>query len=277
MKEFLARAKEYFLYRWEHPVQNTASSDQLELLKMLGISSFGRVVMVRNWESGDHYEMKILNKQKVVKVKQVKHVLNKKCVLNEKCILQAINFPFLVKLHFSFRDNSNLYLVMEYVPGGEIFSHLWHVGRFREPHACFYATQIILAFQYLHSLKFVHRDLKPENLLIDHQGYLQVTDYSFAKRVRSCMQRLKQGLGLVGLGVLIYEMAVGFPSFNANQRIQMFQNIVSGKLQFPSLISSDLKDLLWSLLQVDLTKRLGASGTGSATSSTTSGSPHATG
>ncbi|KAK2119557.1 hypothetical protein P7K49_000943 [Saguinus oedipus] len=264
-KEFLARAKEDFLYRWEHPVQNTASSDQFELLKMLGADSFGWVVLVRHGESGGHYAMKILNKQKVVKLKQVEQVLN------EKHILQAIDFPFLVKLQFSFRDNSNLYLVMEYVPGGEMFSHLRRVGRFREPHACFYAAQIVLAFQYLHSLDFIHCDLKPENLLIDEQGYLRVTDFSFAKRVRGRTWTLcgtpeylapeiilNKGYKAVdwwALGVLTYEMAVGFPPFHDDQAVQIYQKIVSGKVQFPSHVSSDLKDLLRNLLQVDLSKR----------------------
>ncbi|XP_012310238.2 cAMP-dependent protein kinase catalytic subunit gamma [Aotus nancymaae] len=262
VEEFLARAKEDFLYRWERPVLNTASLDQFELLKTLGAGSFGRAVLVRPRESGGHCAMKILNKEKAVKLKQVEHVLN------EKRILQAIDFPFLVKLQFSFRDNSNLYLVMEYVSSGEMFSHLRRVGRFGEPRACFYAVQ------YLHSLDLFHRDLKPENLLIHQQGYLQVTDFGFAKRVRGRAWTLcgtpeylapeiilskgyNKAVDWWALGVLTYEMAVGFPPFYADQPIQIYEKIVSGKMRFPSHVSSDLKDLLRSLLQVDLTKRFG--------------------
>nr|XP_012329342.1 cAMP-dependent protein kinase catalytic subunit gamma-like [Aotus nancymaae] len=267
VKEVLVRAKDDYLYRWEHPVQNTASADQFELLKALGTGSFGWVVLVRHRESGGHYAVKILNKQKVVKLKHVEHVLN------EKRILQAIDFPFFVKLHFSFRDNSNMYLVMEYVPGGEMFSHLQRIGRFRELHGCFYAAQIVLAFQYLHSLNLIHCDLKPENLLIDQQGYLQVTDFGFAKHMRGSTWTLcgtpeylapeiilskgyNKAVDWWALEeVLTYEMAVGFPPFYADQRIHIYQ--ISGKVRFPSHVSSDLKDLLWSLLQVDLTKRFG--------------------
>ncbi|XP_010778079.1 cAMP-dependent protein kinase catalytic subunit beta-like, partial [Notothenia coriiceps] len=97
VKEFLVKAKEDFLKKWEIPAQNTAGLEQFERLKTLGTGSFGRVMLVKHKETEQHYAMKILNKQKVVKLKQIEHTLN------EKRILQAVSFPFLVRLEYSFK------------------------------------------------------------------------------------------------------------------------------------------------------------------------------
>ena len=188
---FLEQAKKDFEDKWTNPPKNTATLDDFDRVKTLGTGSFGRVMLVQHKQNKNYYAMKILDKQKVVKLKQVEHTLN------EKRILCSIKFPFLVNLEYSFKDNSNLYMVLEYISGGEMFSHLRRIGRFKfvfisvlffffvflllnyytptlpdnhhsllwilikwffntnsEGHSRFYAAQIVLAFEYV-SEKFL--------------------------------------------------------------------------------------------------------------------------
>ncbi len=179
--EILRKEKKYFDAKMNgvKATNITGKLEQFEMKKTLGKGSFGKVILVKHKENGKLYAMKLLEKSSVVKSKQVEHTLN------EKKILSAIGFPFLTSYFCSFKDNANLYIVLEFVAGGEMFKQLVRVNRFSENLCRFYCAQVVLAIEYLHSLDVIHRDLKPENTLIAHDGYIKLTDFGFAKQVKT--------------------------------------------------------------------------------------------
>lgn len=113
----------------------------------------------------------------VIRLKQVEHIKD------EVRILGKVYHPFIVNMLGLLQDDRRMYMLLEYVPGGELFSHLRREGKFSESAARFYASEIALAFEYLHTFNIVYRDLKPENLLLTAKGHVKVTDFGFAKVV----------------------------------------------------------------------------------------------
>jgi protein kinase A len=147
------------------------------MLRTLGTGSFGRVHLVQSYVNSRYYAIKVLKKTEVVRLKQIEHTNN------EKHILESVAHPFLVNMWGTFQDNVNLFMVMDYIPGGELFSVLRRSQRFPDHVAKFYAAEVILAIEYMHSKNVIYRDLKPENLLLDNQGHIKITDFGFAKHV----------------------------------------------------------------------------------------------
>lgn len=102
---------------------------------------------------------------------------------DEKRILESIDFPFVVRLEYFYQDHSFLYFVMPFLCGGDVFTHIKRHGPMDENKARFYASEVILAVEYLHRLDLVHRDIKPENILIDANGHAQLADFGFCKHI----------------------------------------------------------------------------------------------
>lgn len=175
---YLKRSKKQFDGKWSSEFKSNATLADFVTIKTLGTGSFGRVMLVKHKKKGDKmYAMKIMEKSHVVKTKQVEHTHS------EIRILDAMNFEFLVHMEFYFKDNVYLFLVMPFINGGEMFTHLRQQRRFDETLTKFYAAQVILAFEYIHYLGMVYRDLKPENILLDKDGFLKITDYGFCKKI----------------------------------------------------------------------------------------------
>ena len=153
--------------------------NDFDLKATVGTGTFGRVRVVKIKGATDRspLALKILKKIEIIRLKQVEHVKA------EKQILEMIANPFIVGLLQTFHDEKRVFMLMEYVNGGELFSYLRREGRLPNDHARFYSGEVALAFQYLHSMNIVYRDLKPENLLIDCHGHMKITDFGFAKIV----------------------------------------------------------------------------------------------
>jgi protein kinase A len=117
--------------------------------------------------------------QSVIRLKQVEHVRN------ERNVLSAVaGHPFITTLVTSFQDHDSLYMLLDYCPGGEVFSYLRRARRFNEATAKFYASEIVLILEFLHEkMGVAYRDLKPENILIDAEGHLKLVDFGFAKKI----------------------------------------------------------------------------------------------
>jgi protein kinase A len=245
------------------------SLGDFEMLRTLGTGSFGRVHLVQSKHNQRFYAVKVLKKQQVVKMKQVEHTND------ERKMLQEVKHPFLITLWGTFQDSKNLYMVMDFVEGGELFSLLRKSQRFPNPVAKFYAAEVTLALEYLHSKHIIYRDLKPENLLLDRHGHLKITDFGFAKKVPDITWTLcgtpdylapevvsskgyNKSVDWWSLGILIFEMLCGFtPFWDGGSPMKIYENILKGRVKYPPYIHPDAQDLLQRLITADLTKRLG--------------------
>eukprot|EP00439_Symbiodinium_sp_Y106_P070075 s2721_g12.t1 len=244
------------------------SVSDFSLGKTLGTGAFGRVRFVTHKSSGRHYALKTLKKAAIIKMKQVDHIMS------EKQILAKLQHPFIVNMFGSFHDPRYIYMVLEYIVGGEFFTHLRKAGRFDNEQSLFYAAQITCIFEYCHELNIVYRDLKPENILINADGYVKLTDFGFAKVIEHRTYTLcgtpeyiapevllNKGHGKPvdwwTLGILIYEMIVGYPPFVDEDPMGIYQKILAGKITFPKIFHKEAKSLVKKLLTPDLGKRFG--------------------
>jgi len=249
------------------------TKDDFELLTVIGKGSFGKVMQVRKKDDGKIYAMKVLRKDTIVARKQVAHTKA------EKNILMKIQHPFIVNLNYAFQTKDKLYMILDYINGGELFFHLKKEGRFAESRVKLYTAEIVCALAHLHSLDIVYRDLKPENILLDSEGHICITDFGLSKKLEAdggthtfcgtpeylAPEVLKgHGHGIAvdwwSLGTLLYEMMTGLPPFYAQNVNVMYQKILSGELRFPNYISEEAKSLLEGLLTRDPAERLGTKG-----------------
>lgn len=250
--------------------------DDFDLLEVIGIGSFGKVMLVRKKDSGRLYAMKILKKLQIVKRDEVDHTKS------ERVILANNRNPFLVGLKYSFQSTEKIYLVLDYIRGGELFYHLQNEVRFDEDRAKFYAAQLLLALEHLHHNDVIYRDLKPENILVDYNGYIALTDFGLCKEdikhdgktgtfcgtpeymAPEVLRKEGYGPGVDWwtLGILLYEMIAGIPPYYDENTNQMYHNILHKDLEFPEGVTKNARTLIESLLRRTPSERLGSGARG---------------
>ncbi|TKR93250.1 hypothetical protein L596_007744 [Steinernema carpocapsae] len=254
-------------------VEEPPSASSFDLLKMLGQGSFGKVFLVRKnlgLDGGNLYAMKVLTKSTL----KVRDRLRSKM---ERNILARIRHPFIVGLHYAFQTDDKLYLILEFLQGGDLFTLLAKDGAFPEPKVRFYLAELSLALNHLHSLAIVYRDLKPENILLGINGHVKITDFGLCKEGVSDVDLTFSFCGTVeymapevvnrrghstaadwwSLGVLMYEMLTGNLPFHGENRRETMTQILRAKLAMPNFLSAEAQSLLRALFKRNPANRLG--------------------
>ena len=256
----------------ENPILNnsTIGFNSFVIEDCLGAGSFGKVFKVRMKSNGQIYAMKVINKKFLMKNNQLKYAIT------ECNVLKQATSPFILTLYYSFQTPENLYMIIDYCPGGDLNFHIVQ-NLFEEDEARFYIAELILGIEHLHGLDIIYRDLKPENILIYQDNHIKLADFGLAKEGVSDQQSTKSFVGspaylapeilsrrgagksadIYGIGAVLYEMVCGTPPFFSNNINILYKNISQSKLMLHDYFSDELKDLLTQLLCRDPYKRIG--------------------
>lgn len=243
----------------------TISPEDFEILEIVGKGNFSKVSKVRYLVDKEIYAMKSCKKSKLKENKQKEHSTN------ERRILGSISHPFIVNLKFAFQSETKLYLIMEYLSGGELFFHMKKTKYFSEKTAIFYLAQIVCALDFLHENGIIYRDIKPENLVLDKNGYIKLTDFGLSKEniIGNYMtstfcgtpeylspEMIKgdlynQSVDIWSLGIIFFEMLIGVPPFFDKNKDKLYKKIYFNDPNFALN-----KNVVLSDASIDLIKKL---------------------
>lgn len=265
----------------QHPVKNQAKKclDDYELIKVLGKGCMGKVLLSRERRTGRIYAIKSISKQWVLAhgPREIEHIKSEQKIL---ATLSCERHPFLVHLHCSFQSPESLFLVLEYISGGDLATQLALYGRFDAKRTLFYTAEIVSGVRELHRMGIIYRDLKPENVLLDHTGHIKLTDFGLSKQFK-VSHKLTHSLSAVctnskdcecnktvtrtfcgtaeylapeillerpygfevdwwSLGTFLYEMIAGTTPFYADNHAEMYRRVIEDDLKFPDDFNGDI-------------------------------------
>ncbi|XP_022663187.1 cAMP-dependent protein kinase catalytic subunit alpha-like [Varroa jacobsoni] len=257
-----------------------ASLDHFKVISYLGAGSFSSVLEVQHKDNSTRYAIKIIRKDQITTQPGLAEQ-----VLNEKNVHAALDFEFIIKLYFAFKDNTCLYFVLEFATCGNLYDLLKR-RRLNEDEARFYVAQLILALEYIHAADIIYRDLKPDNVLVNYDGYLKLADFGLARRLDEKKKAYSlcgtaeyiapevattdgyRGYGLGAdwwsLGILVHFLVFRKTPFVACSPAETINAVIQNKFRIRKIakLSKKIETFLYEILEKQPEDRLGVKGKG---------------
>ncbi|RCI00630.1 hypothetical protein CU097_015361 [Rhizopus azygosporus] len=249
------------------------------LLRSVGKGSFGKVRVVQHKGTKKLYALKYINKEKCIQMKAVDNIIS------ERRLLERIDYNLIVNMRYAFQDDENLFMVLDLMLGGDLRFHLERLGTLPEDYVRFYAAELALSLNYLHSKQIIHRDIKPDNILLDEKGHAHLTDFNIAAQLGNKKNKSltsiagsmayiapeilkKQGYSYSvdwwSLGILLYELLYGKRPFQGKSNEELQRSILHDPIEFPKepKVSQEAISFIKELLTRDVSRRMGVNEVG---------------